>query len=230
MTHVLIVDDDPALLQALPEALRLRIGGLTVDTADSAAAALERIAARDYHAVVTDIKIPGMDGFALLDEIRALRPDTPTLMITGHGERALAVKALRRGACDFVQKPIEREYFVALLCRALQMNELSRKLKQQQLTLEQRADELQRTVEQRTRDLEEANKIIRSPLRWLMAPTQHLEKFVQQIGQAADSLSPVLIEGETGTGKELVARTIHQLSARREQPFITIACSAKSDT
>ncbi|TMD70025.1 MAG: response regulator, partial [Chloroflexi bacterium] len=114
--HVLIVDDDPALLQALPEALKLRMSGLMVDTADSAAAALDRIAARDYNAIVTDIKMPGMDGFALLDEIRARRPDTPTLMITGHGERALAVKSLRRGACDFVQKPIDRDYFVALLC------------------------------------------------------------------------------------------------------------------
>ncbi len=228
--HVLIVDDDPALLQALPEALRLRMSGVTVDTADSAAAALERIAAQDYNAIVTDIKMPGMDGFALLAEIRARRPDTPTLMITGHGERALAVKALRRGACDFVQKPIEREYFVASLCRAIQMNELSRQVKQQQLALERRADELERTVEERTRDLQEANKIIRSPLRWLMAPNQQLEKLVQQIGQAGDSLFPILIEGEIGTGKELVARAIHQLSARREQPFIAIACSAKSDT
>src|SRR5438445_714884 len=91
-SHVLIVDDDPALLQALPEALKLRMSELMVDTADSAAAALDRIAAQDYNAIVTDIKMPGMDGFALLDEIRARRPDTPTLMITGHGERALAAK------------------------------------------------------------------------------------------------------------------------------------------
>src|SRR5216117_3233643 len=228
--HVLIVDDDPALLQALPEALRLRMSGVTVDTADSAAAALERIAAQDYNAIVTDIKMPGMDGFALLAEIRARRPDTPTLMITGHGERALAVKALRRGACDFVQKPIEREYFVALLCRAIQMNELSRQVKQQQLALERRADELERTVEERTRDLLEANQIIRSPLRWLMAPNQQLEKLVQQIGQAGDSLFPILIEGEIGTGKELVARAIHQLSARREQPFVAVDCGAIPDT
>ena len=230
LAHVLIVDDDPALLQALPEALRLRMDGLTVDTADSAAVALERIAARDYNAIVTDIKMPGMDGFALLDEIRARQPDTPTLMITGHGERALAIAALRKGACDYVQKPIDRDYFVASLCRAIQMNELSRKLKQQQLTLERRANELERTVEQRTRDLQEANKIIRSPLRWLTAPNQQLEQLVQQIGRAADSLLPILIEGETGTGKELVARAIHQLSARREQPFVAIDCAAKSDT
>src|SRR3989442_8159832 len=108
--RVLIVDDDPALLQALPEALRLRMNGLTVDTADSAAAALDRIAARDYDAIVTDIRMPGKDGFGLLSEIRTLRPDTPTLLITGHGEQALAIEALRGGAYDFIQKPLDRDY------------------------------------------------------------------------------------------------------------------------
>ena len=229
-SHVLIVDDDAALLQALPEALKLRMSELMVDTADSAAAALDRIAAQDYNAIVTDIKMPGMDGFALLDEIRARRPDTPTLMITGHGERALAVKALRRGACDFVQKPIDRDYFVALLRRAIQMNELSRQVKQQQLALERRADELERTVEERTHELGEANKVIQSPLRWLLAPSQQMEKVVQQIRQLADSPLSVLVEGETGTGKELVARSIHQLSARRNRPFVAIDCGAIADT
>src|SRR3989449_10073884 len=116
--RVLVVDDDAALLQALPEALRLRMSEVTVDTADSAAAALDRIAARDYDAIVTDIKMPGMDGLELLAEIRTHRPDTPILMITGHGERDLVVHALRGGAYDVIQKPIDREYFVASLRRA----------------------------------------------------------------------------------------------------------------
>src|SRR5205823_6799744 len=92
---ILIVDDDRALLQALPEALRLRMGGVTVETADSAGAALDRIAVRDYDAIVTDIRMPGMDGLALLAEIRTRRPDTPTLMITAYGENDLIVGALR---------------------------------------------------------------------------------------------------------------------------------------
>src|SRR5438445_9346045 len=106
--RVLVVDDDAALLQALPEALRLRMSEVTVDTADSAAAALDRIAARDYDAIVTDIKMPGMDGLALLTEIRTRRPDTPILMITGHGEHTLAIQALRGGASDFIPTPIDR--------------------------------------------------------------------------------------------------------------------------
>ena len=89
--RIMVVDDDPALLEALPETLRLRMNGVTVDTADSAAAALDRIASQNYDAIVTDIKMPGMDGLALLSEIRARRPDTPILIITGHGEHALAV-------------------------------------------------------------------------------------------------------------------------------------------
>jgi DNA-binding NtrC family response regulator len=111
----MIVDDDPDLLQALPEALRLRMNGVTVDTADSAAAALDRIAAHDSDAIVTDIKMPGMDGLALLAEIRRHRPEIPTLIITGYCENDLVVHALRGGAYDFIQKPIDRDYLVASL-------------------------------------------------------------------------------------------------------------------
>jgi DNA-binding NtrC family response regulator len=229
-SHVLIVDDDPALLQALPEALRLRMSGVTVDTADSAAAALDRIAARDYDAIVTDIKMPGMDGLALLDEIRARRPDTPTLMITGHGEHALAIGALRGGAYDFIQKPIDRDYFVASLWRAIQLSELSRRVKDQQRALEHRATELERTVEERTRELREAHKVIESPLRWLVSPSRQMEKVIQQVKQVAGSPLTILVEGETGTGKELVARAIHHLSARHKKPFVAVDCGAIPDT
>src|SRR6059036_2771989 len=227
---VLIVDDDLALLQALPEALRLRMDGVTVDTADSAAAALDRIAVRDYDAIITDIKMPGMDGLELLAEIRMHRPDTPTLMITGHGEHDLVVRALRGGAYDFIRKPIDRDYFVASLRRAIEMRELRRRVKEQQLALERHLNELEVIVEKRTRDLRERSKVIESPLRWLMGPSGQMEKIVQQIKQVADSPLTVIVEGETGTGKELVARAIHQLSARRERPFVAVDCGAIPDT
>src|SRR6267143_7194121 len=228
--HVLIVDDDQALLQALPEALRLRMAGLTVDTADSGAAALDRIAARDYDAIVTDIKMPGMDGLELLAEIRTNRPDTPPLMITGHGEHDMVVHALRGGAFDFIQKPIDRDYFVASLVRATQMRELSRRAKEQQVVLERHLNELEVIVEERTRDLRETNQVVESPLRFLMNPSGQMEKVVRQIKQVADSPLTVLVQGETGTGKELVARAIHELSDRREKPFVTVDCGAIPDT
>src|SRR3989442_1684894 len=228
--RVLIVDDDLALLQALPEALRLRMDGVTVDTAESGAAALDRITAVDYDAIVTDIKMPGMDGLELLAEIRTQRPDTPTLMITGHGEHDLVVQALRSGAYDFIPKPIDRDYFVASLRRAIQTQELSRRVKEQQLALERHLNELEAIVEERTRDLRETNQVIESPLRLLMGPNGQMEKIVQQIKQVADSPLTVLVEGETGTGKELAARAIHHLSARRNKPFIAVDCGAIPDT
>src|SRR2546421_184067 len=151
--RVLVVDDDPALLQALPETLRLRMSGVTVDTADSATAALDRISARDYDAIVTDIRMPGMDGLTLLAEILGRRPDTPTLMITGHGEYDLAVRALRGGAYDFIQKPIDRDDVVASLHRAILAHALSRRVKDRQLALERCASELERIVEKPVREL-----------------------------------------------------------------------------
>ncbi len=149
---ILIVDDDPALLQALPQALRLRMGEVTVETADSAPTALDRITAQDYDAIVTDIKMPGMDGLALLAEIRTRRPDTPTLIITGHGENELAVHALRGGACDFIQKPIDRDYFVAALYRAIRGHVLNRRVNDRQLALECCAEELERIVQKLERE------------------------------------------------------------------------------
>ena len=150
--RVLIVDDDPALLDALPETLRLRMGGVTVDTADSAAAALQRITDREYDAIVTDIKMPGMDGLELLAEIRTRRPDTPTLIITGHGENELVVRALRGGAADFIQKPIDRDYFVATLYRAIREHVLNRQAKDRHEALASYANELERVIERLERE------------------------------------------------------------------------------
>src|SRR2546423_15576959 len=148
--RVLIVDDDPAVLQALPQPLRLRMSGVTVDTVGSAAAALEQISARDYDAIVTDIRMPGMDGLTLLAEILARRPDTPTLMITGHGEYDLALRCLRGGAYDFIQKPIDRDHFVASLHRAIQAHALNRRVKDRQAALDRYPTDLEGIVGRRT--------------------------------------------------------------------------------
>lgn len=153
MSRILLVDDDVMLLQALPEAIRLRMEGVEVDTAESAAVALQRLTETDYDAVVTDIKMPGIDGLGLLARIRDLRPDVPTLLITGHGEHDLTVRALRGGAYDFIQKPIERDYFVVSLQRAIDARQLRRKIEEQRLALQAHASQLEQVVEERTRDL-----------------------------------------------------------------------------
>ncbi len=137
--RILLVDDDEALLEALPEALQLRMAGIEVDTADSGMRALDRIRDVDYDAIVSDVKMPAMDGLELLSAAKELRPGTPMLLITGHGEHDLAVQALRGGAFDFVQKPIDRDYFVASLERAIRMRRLDRQVADQQALLEQHA-------------------------------------------------------------------------------------------
>lgn len=156
--HLIIVDDDVNLLEALSEAIRLRMKDVVVDISDSAESALAMISQTDYEAIVSDIKMPGMDGLALLREIRVLRPETPTLLITGHGERELAVQALRGGAYDFIQKPIDRYYFVASLERAIQIRRLRRRVEEQNVALSRHAVELERLVQERTRELREANQ------------------------------------------------------------------------
>lgn len=153
-SRLLIVDDDTALLEALPETLRLRLDTATVDTSPSAASALERIDATDYDAILTDVKMPGMDGFALLHEIRTRRPETPTLLITGHGEYELAVKALRGGAFDFIQKPIDRDYLVASVARAIRKRALTREVREQQAAVEQQV----RALAEHVRRLREADQ------------------------------------------------------------------------
>jgi len=163
--------------------------------------------------------LPGMDGLALLTEIKKHRPDTPVLMITGHGEHELVLQSLRSGAYDFIQKPIDRDYFVASLRRAIQKRELSCKVMKQQLALECHLKELETIVEERTRELPEKNKVIENPLT-LMSPTGQMEKVVQEIKRVADSPLTVLVAGETGTGKELDvgSRLLLSTAARSRTP------------
>ena len=157
--YILIVDDDTALLKALPQALYIRMPGSRVDTCNSALEALDLIKTHDYDAIVSDIKMPGMDGLVLLARIQELRPATPTLLITGHGDHNLAIEALRGSAYDFIQKPIDRDYFVAALLRATQTRHLRRQVEQQQQALELHAKSLERIVQERTKELVEANVV-----------------------------------------------------------------------
>ncbi len=154
---ILVVDDDTTLLQALPQALSLRLPEIQVKTTDSAVEALELVQHYDYDAIVSDIKMPGMDGLVLLTRIKELRPETPALLITGRGERDLAIQALRGGAYDFIQKPIDRDYIVTALQRAIQTYRLRRQVREQELALERYAQSLEALVQERTRELVEAN-------------------------------------------------------------------------
>ncbi|HEY6541883.1 MAG TPA: hybrid sensor histidine kinase/response regulator [Ktedonobacteraceae bacterium] len=159
--HILIVDDDSALLEALPHMVALHIHGVHVDISDSAFKALDQIQKHDYDAIVSDIKMPGMDGLELLAKIQELRPEIPTLLITGHADQDLITQALRGGAYDFIQKPIDRVYFVAALHRAIQAHQLHRQVREQQEALKQ-------LVEQRTHELETTNEAMDALVRDLL--------------------------------------------------------------
>jgi signal transduction histidine kinase len=212
--YVLIVDDDAALLEALPQALSLRMTAIQVDTSDSALDALKQAQENDYDAIVSDIKMPGMDGLALLAKIQELRPETPTLLITGHGEHDLAVQALRGGAYDFIQKPIDRDYMVAALSRAIHTHRLSRQLAEHQRALELHALSLERIVTNRTRELVEANASkdrflsmvaheLKTPLTTLKGRTQLLQHRVQR--EAMDDV--------VNLGLRDIERSINRLQA-----------------
>src|SRR5258708_25086667 len=166
--QVLLVDDDPMLLQALSQTISLRMSMVEVETVDSAQAALALLQEHEYDAIVSDIKMPGMDGLALLAQVKERHPDTLVILITGHSDHQLAIQALRGGAYDYILKPIDRDDFVASLSRALHTHQLHQQVAEQQCTLERYALSLEHMVEQRTRELAAANKATEEVLRALV--------------------------------------------------------------
>jgi signal transduction histidine kinase len=203
---ILIVDDDAALLQALPQVVDLRMKDVQVETADSAQQALSLIRENDYDAIVSDVKMPGMDGIELLAQIREVRPDTPVVLITGHGDHGLAIQAIRGGAYDYILKPIDRDAFISALKRAMQTRQLRRKVTEQQLALALHAKSLERLVEKRTSELVSANATkdkfidivsqeLKSPLENLKGMTQLMRHQLER-GDTSNSVHQGLVDME----------------------------------
>lgn len=136
---VLLVDDDEILLHALSETIRLRMSTVVVEIASSAQEALRLLQQREYSAIVSDMRMPGMDGLALLAYVQEQYPDIPVLFITGYNDREAASRAVQAGAYDYIRKPIERDDFVAALHRALSTYRLRQQIKEQQQLIERYA-------------------------------------------------------------------------------------------
>src|SRR5690349_989700 len=194
---ILLVDDDPDLLKLI--SLRLTSAGYRVRTADSGETALAALAVHRPAAVITDLKMPGIDGLALFDAIHRQHPALPVIILTAHGTIPEAVSATQRGVFGFLTKPFDSQELLQKVAAAVR------------LSGGESEPTPQATGEWR------AGIITRSP---------RMEDLMRQARLVADSDASVLIFGESGTGKELLARAIHQASRRRDKPFVAVNCGA----
>jgi two-component system C4-dicarboxylate transport response regulator DctD len=199
---VLLVDDDVDLRGSTQQALDL--AGLRVEGFGRTEPVLERMTAGFGGVVVTDIRMPGMDGMTLMNRVHDIDRDIPVILITGHGDVPLAVRAMREGAHDFVEKPFSGAQLASIIGRALEFR---------QLVLENRR---LRAAAGQSDDLEMR----------LVGRSNPMIALRRQIRTIGPSDADVLITGDTGTGKEIVARALHDLSPRADKPFVVITCSA----
>ena len=202
---LLVADDDPGLRESLERTLTRE--GYRVVLASDGRAALERVQAGGVDLIVTDLRMPGLTGLELLRAAKAIRPDVDVILLTAFGTVEEAVKAMKDGAYDFLTKPFRREQLLKLVDKALER-----------------------------RDLIEQNKALKKQLEDIRAKGQMIgaspafRRMLTLVEQIADSSATILIQGESGAGKELVARAIHERSGRRTGPFVAVNCAALPET
>ncbi|WP_019408379.1 sigma-54-dependent transcriptional regulator [Pseudomonas psychrophila] len=204
--QVILIDDDPHLRQALYQTLDL--AGLKVLPLAEASGLAERIQRDWAGVVVSDIRMPGMDGLELLAQLHAQDPELPVLLITGHGDVPLAVQAMRAGAYDFLEKPFASDALLDSVRRALALRALVLDNRSLRLALSDRQQLSTR----------------------LIGHSPAMLRLREQIGALAATKADVLILGETGSGKEVVARALHDLSSRRSGPFVAINAGALAES
>jgi two-component system nitrogen regulation response regulator NtrX len=199
MSHrLLVVDDEPGIRDALRQVLEYE--GLEVRVANSGGEALAVYPEFRPHTVLLDVKMAGLDGLDTLSRLRALDPDAVVVMISGHGTIATAVEATRRGAFDFLEKPLDADRLLVTVRNALERAALS--------------------GENRRLRSEAASRYA------MIGDSRPMEQVREVMARVAGTSARVLITGENGTGKELVARAIHAASDRRNQPFVEVNCAA----
>jgi DNA-binding NtrC family response regulator len=202
MKHrILIIDDDASLRRVLE--YNLQEAGYLVTAAASGEEGLALFTATPFPLVITDMKMPGMDGMQLLCAVKKIASGTLVIMITAFGTVDVAVQAMKAGAYDYITKPFNRDELLLTAAKALQFID----------------------VETENRHLKE-ELADRNDFRTLVGASPQMEKVFSIVRKVADTDASVLITGESGTGKELIARSLHALSSRKESPFIAINCSA----
>ncbi len=200
--HAVFIDDDDELRRANAQTLKLH--GISVDAHASARSALPALAREFDGVVVSDIRMPDMDGLQLFRRVREIDPDIPVIFITGHGDIATAVQCMRDGAYDFLAKPYAADRLITAIAHAAEKRHLvleNRRLREAAFAVE--ADEVP-----------------------FIGTTPAMQRIKQTLRHIADADVDVLVEGETGTGKEVVATALHRLSRRRDRPLVAINCGA----
>jgi two-component system, NtrC family, nitrogen regulation response regulator NtrX len=195
--HLLLIDDDPNTLASLARAFRL--AGHEATVCDNAARAVELLRAESFDLILSDVVMPGKSGFELLEDLKKAGVKTPIVLISGQANIEMAVKATKLGALDFLEKPLSTDKLLLTVENAMRISRL-----------------------------EDENSELRHRLgkHELVGSGPAMNKLTAQIERVAASETRVCILGETGTGKELVARAIHERSSRRENAFITLNCAA----
>jgi two-component system, NtrC family, nitrogen regulation response regulator NtrX len=195
--EILIVDDEPNTLASLARAFRL--AGHEATVCDNAMRALELAKAQPFDLILSDVVMPGRDGLALLEDLKNSAVASPVVMMSGQAHVEMAVRATRLGALDFLEKPISTDRLLLTVENALRLKRLE------------------------SENTELRQKVGRHAIVW---SGPRMQQLMAQIERVAASEARVCIQGETGTGKELAARTLHEKSARREGPFVTLNCAA----
>ncbi|HEV3332598.1 MAG TPA: sigma-54 dependent transcriptional regulator [Bryobacteraceae bacterium] len=197
MAHLLIVDDDANTLASLARAFRL--AGHEATVCDNAARALELVKSQPFDMMLSDVVMPGKDGLSLLEDLRNLGVALPVVMVSGQANIEMAVRATRLGAADFLEKPLSTDKLLLTVDNVLKLKRL---------------EEENRELRQRVGKHE------------IVHTGEAMRRVMAQVDRVAASEARVCILGETGTGKELIARALHDRSGRRNGPFVTLNCAA----
>jgi DNA-binding NtrC family response regulator len=206
-THIMVVDDEETICEAL-RAWFIK-DGYKVETASSAAEALAHHQEKDFDIFLVDVKMPGMDGIELLSRIKEKQPDAAVIMMTAYGSIQTAVEAMKRGAGDYLCKPFDPDSLSLLMERVM----MHKTLQKENIALKERLLEQQ----------EEALDVF-------IVHSEPMRKIFSTVDEVAPSSAPILITGETGVGKDLVARAVHLRSQRSFGPFVAVNCGALSES
>lgn len=200
MANILVIDDDRPIRSTLKEILEFE--KFKVDAAENGEMGVQQIKENGYDLVLCDIKMPKMDGIEVLQQVQELKPEIPVVMISGHGDIETAVGAIKQGAFDFIAKPLDLNRLLVTVRNALDRNELVEETKQLR------------------------KKVYKSKLNDIIGESAPIQDVKAMIEKVAPTDARVLITGGNGTGKELVARNLHQNSSRKKMPFIEVNCAA----